>query len=125
MELWIADENDFSAIFEEFVDFRADNIAQDEPRRKCFNVFITDDDISEDTESFRVLMGLDPFVPQAGIEVNPAVTEICILSPSAEGNAPKRVILDTTLKEPEGNNPPTEPNHCMLRIIYHGPGTKA
>ena len=68
-------------MFEEFIDFYADNnyFPQDMPRRQCFNVIITDDDISEDTESFRVLLELDPFVVQEGIEAKPAVTTIFIL----------------------------------------------
>ena len=45
----------------------------------AFNVFITDDDISEDTESFRVFLILDPFEMQENIIVDPAVTEVCIL----------------------------------------------
>ena len=45
---------------------------------------ITDDDISEDMESFRVLLELDPFELQEGIQVNPNVTEICILD--TDGN---------------------------------------
>ena len=49
------------------------------PRRQCFHVAITDDDISENTESFRVLLALDPFEVQQGIQVNPTVTEIFIL----------------------------------------------
>ena len=71
-------------IFEEFVEFEADDIAQDAPRRQCFNVMITDDDISEDTESFRVLLELDQFVMQGGIAITPAETEICIVD--SDGN---------------------------------------
>ena len=78
-ELWITDGSDFVVISEEFIEFFADNIPQDMPRRQCFEVFITDDDISEDTESFRVLLELDVFEVQEGIEVSPAETEICIL----------------------------------------------
>ena len=74
-------------IIEEFVEFFADNITQDEPRRQCFDVFITDDDISENTEYFRVLLELDPFLVQEGIEVNQTVTEICILDTDGNSNS--------------------------------------
>ena len=70
---------------EEFVEFNADNFPQDMPRRQCFNVIITDDDISEDTESFRVLLALDPFEMLEGIEISPAVTKIFILD--SDGNS--------------------------------------
>ena len=49
------------------------------PRRQCFDVDITDDDISEDTESFRVLLAIDPFKIQEVFKVSPAMTEIFIL----------------------------------------------
>ena len=70
---------DYTQIIEEFVEFDMDPIPQDDPRRMCFDVGITDDDISEDTESFKVLLMLDPFEMQEGITVNPAVTEVRII----------------------------------------------
>ena len=45
-------------------------------RRQCFNAFITDDDLREDTESFTVLLELDTFMPQSGVRVDPPITEI-------------------------------------------------
>ena len=50
------------------------------PRRHCFNVDITDDGAYEETESFTIMLGLDPFEIQAedAISIDPAVTEIFI-----------------------------------------------
>ena len=62
-----------------FVEFTADNFAQDMPRRQCFDVNIIDDDISENTESFRVLLAIDPFKIQEVFKTSPAMTEIFIL----------------------------------------------
>ena len=70
---------DYTQILEEFVEFDDDPLPQDDPRRHCFNVDITDDDISEDTESFRMLLMLDPFIVQNKIAVDPAVTEVRII----------------------------------------------
>ena len=48
-------------------------------RRSCFNVFITDDSISENVESFSLLLELDTFVEQSGIRVDPNATVISII----------------------------------------------
>ena len=71
--------SDYTPIFEEFVDFFADSSPQDKPRRQCFDVHITDDDISEDMESLRLSLILDPFELHKRIQVNQNVTEIFIL----------------------------------------------
>ena len=48
-------------------------------RRACFNVSITDDDVHESTESFTVVLELEQFVLQSGIQVDPHITEIFIV----------------------------------------------
>ena len=41
------------------------------PRRECFNVTITDDDLVENTESFALLLQEDIFESQTGATINP------------------------------------------------------
>ena len=72
--------SDYTPIFEEFVDFFADSSPQDKPRRQCFDVHITDDDISEGTESLRLSLILDPFEFLEELEINPAVSEVLTYS---------------------------------------------
>ena len=59
--------------------FNPDNFALDEIRSVCFNVFIINDDMYEDVESFNISLELDTFVAQSGIIVDPSLTEIFIL----------------------------------------------
>ena len=54
------------------------NFALDEIRSICFDVFIINDDMYEDVESFNILLELDTFVAQSGIIVDPSLTEIFI-----------------------------------------------
>ena len=49
------------------------------PRRKCFNVTITGNDLVENTESFSLLLQEDIFGQQTGATINPNRTEIFIL----------------------------------------------
>ena len=49
------------------------------PRRECFNVAITDDDLLENTESFSLLLQEDIFGQQTGATINPNLTEVFIL----------------------------------------------
>ena len=49
------------------------------PRRECFNVAITDDDLLEDIESFSLLLQEDMFISQTGATINPNLTEVFIL----------------------------------------------
>ena len=51
-----------------------------EPRRKCFDVTITDDDSIENIESFSLLLQEDRFATQTGATISPNKTEINILS---------------------------------------------
>ena len=72
------------AILEKSIEFFSDTFGQDEPRRQCFDVSITDDDTSENTESFRVFLELNSLIVHDRIIVHPAVTEICIFD--TDGN---------------------------------------
>ena len=49
------------------------------PRRECFNVTITDDNLFENTESFSLLLQEDIFGQQTGATINPNRTDIFIL----------------------------------------------
>ena len=49
------------------------------PRRECFDVAITDDDLLEDTKSFSLLLQEDTFASQTGAIISPNLTEIFIL----------------------------------------------
>ena len=49
------------------------------PRRECFDVTITDDNLFENTESFSLLLQEDIFAQQTGATINPNQTEILIL----------------------------------------------
>lgn len=49
------------------------------PRRECFNVSIQDDTISEDTESFLIVLNIDPSLTQDRAIIDPPETEIFIL----------------------------------------------
>ena len=66
------------------------------PRRECFDVAITDDDILENTESFSLLLQEDKFGQQTGATINPNQTEIFILDD--DGNVPIFQILDNDSK---------------------------
>ena len=59
--------------------FDPNNFALDEIRSICFDVFIINDDMYEDVESFNISLELDTFVAQSGIRVDPSLTEIFIL----------------------------------------------
>ena len=59
--------------------FDPNNFAFGAIRNICFDVFIIDDLLYEDVESFNISLELDTFVPQSGIRVNPSLTEIFIL----------------------------------------------
>ena len=54
------------------------------PRRGCFDVTITSDDLLENTESFSLLLQEDIFSQQTGATINPNRIEIFILD--REGN---------------------------------------
>ena len=69
---------DYLSTFD-FAIFNPDNFALDEIRNICFDVFIIDDLLYEDVESFNISLELDTFVVQSGIIVQPNVTEIFIL----------------------------------------------
>ena len=71
--------------------FDPNNFALDEIRNICFDVFIIDDLLYEDVESFNISLELDTFVEQSGIIVNPSLTEIFILD-----NDGKRCTLFVT-----------------------------
>ena len=58
--------------------FDPNNFALDEIRSICFDVFIINDDMYEDVESFNISLELDTFVAQSGIIVDPSLTEIFI-----------------------------------------------
>ena len=49
------------------------------PRRECFNVTITDDNLFENTESFSLLLQEDIFGPHTGAIIHPNRTDIIIL----------------------------------------------
>ena len=49
------------------------------PRRECFDVTITDDNLPEKTESFSLLLQEDTFASQTGAIINPNKTNIFIL----------------------------------------------
>jgi hypothetical protein len=51
----------------------------DEPRQDVFPVFIRDDDIYEELESFTIILELDQFVMQSGVIVDPNETRIDII----------------------------------------------
>ena len=59
--------------------FDPDNFAPDAIRSICFDVFIVDDLLYEDVESFNISLELDTFIAQSGIRVDPSLTEIFIL----------------------------------------------
>ena len=59
--------------------FDPNNFALDVIRNICFDVFILDDDMYEDVESFNILLELDTFVAQSRIRVDPSLSEIFIL----------------------------------------------
>ena len=62
-------------------------------RRSCFNVFITDDSIFENIESFSLILELDTFVEQSGIRVQPNVTEISIEGEFVGPSVPVHVFV--------------------------------
>ena len=66
-------------------------------RRSCFNVFITDDSIFENIESFSLLLELDSFVEQSGIRVQPNVTEISIEGEFVGPSVPVYVFVFITM----------------------------
>ena len=58
--------------------FDPDNFVLNEIRDICYDVFILDDLLYEDVESFNISLELDTFVAQSGIRVDPTLTEIFI-----------------------------------------------
>ena len=67
------------------------NFALDETRNICFDVFIVDDLLYEDVESFSISLELDTFVAQSGIIVDPSLTEIFILDDDS------KIIIDAII----------------------------
>ena len=67
-------------------EFNPDNFVLDEIRNICFDVFILDDLLYEDVESFNISLELDTFVQQSGIIVDPPLTEIFILDNDGRHN---------------------------------------
>ena len=59
--------------------FHPNNFALDEIRSICLDVFIVDDLLYEDMESFNISLELDTFVTQSRITIDPSLTEIFIL----------------------------------------------
>ena len=49
------------------------------PRRECFDVSITNDDLAEITESFSLLLQEDIFTSQTGAIINPNRASVFIL----------------------------------------------
>ena len=49
------------------------------PRKKCFTVSITNDNMDESTESFSLLLQEDIFTPQTGATINPNQASVFIL----------------------------------------------
>ena len=66
--------------------FEPNNFTLDEIRSICFDVFIIDDLLYEDVESFIISLELDTFKAQSGIRVDPSFTEILILDNDGKGN---------------------------------------
>ena len=56
-----------------------------EIRSICFDVFIIDDLLYEDVESFNISLELDTFIAQSRITVDPSLTEIFILDNDGKG----------------------------------------
>ena len=69
---------DYLSTFD-IAEFNPDNFVLNEIRNICFDVFILDDLLYEDVESFNISLELDTFVAQSGIIVDPNLTEIFIL----------------------------------------------
>ena len=73
------------------------NFALDEIRNMCFDVFILDDLLYEDVESFNISLELDTFVAQSGIIVNQTMTEICILDDDGKIKLSRGLFFTTLL----------------------------
>ena len=71
--------------------FDPNNFALDAIRSICFDVFIVDDLLHEDVESFNISLELNTSIVQSGIIVDPSLTEIFILD-----NDGKRLCLMCT-----------------------------
>ena len=81
---YTVDDDDF-AVDSDFIEFLASEANIDAvQRRSCFNVFITDDSISENMESFSLFLELDTSFVQSRIIVQPNVTEISIIDDDGE-----------------------------------------
>ena len=65
--------------------FDPNNFVLDEIRSICFDVFIVDDLLYEDVESFNISLELDTFIAQSRITVNPGLTKIFILDNDGKG----------------------------------------
>jgi hypothetical protein len=65
--------------FEGFIQFHDSISAGDDPRQNVFQVFICDDDIYEELESFTIILELDQFIPQSGVIVDPNETQVIII----------------------------------------------
>ena len=59
--------------------FDPNNFAFNANRSICFDVFIVDDDMYEDVESFNISLELGTFIAQSRITIDPSLTEIFIL----------------------------------------------
>ena len=76
------DERDYTPVlgFDGIFSFSS-GLPGETPRRQCFNIRITDDELYENVESFTLILFLDTFDGiQSGILVEPNVTEIFVLS---------------------------------------------
>jgi len=80
LSLLPTDEGDFTPILElgGFIRF-VPGLPGETSRRECFDVFITNDMLYENVESFTLILFLDTFVMQSGVIVQPNVTEIFII----------------------------------------------